>query len=277
MQLGISFLAGGGALTLFSLLAEKAPRKVAGIIIMFPSTIVIGLFFLGITSSAEEAASAIPSILFPLAILIFTSLIYIRLAIFFAASSINRPFQIFITFLTSTVIWFALAAPFAMHRFTGILPGTLTYLAAVIGGTILFSKIDVTEVPPLLTYNRKQILFRAVFMGIVIASIVFIGKTAGTFWGAIFTMYPAATFSALMIFHYYYVPHHLYHFYSNAPLGSVTLYAYCVSAMFFFPLFGLAWGTLAAYFVSLLTAIIIVRIQKIYHAAISRNRQTDLT
>lgn len=64
-------------------------------------------------------------------------------------------------------------------------------------------------------------------------------------------MYPAATFAALMIFHFYYKPRQLFYFMKKAPLGSLSLMIYTLAVMFFFPVYGVVAGSLLAYSLSL--------------------------
>ena len=114
IQIAISFFVGGFFITLLTLLSERANDNIAGIIMMFPSTIVLGFFFLGLTTSAEKVALVVPATLIPLGIVIFSSLIYIYCSIFFSKHVKSKILQIVISFLTSSSIWFLLAAPFAI-------------------------------------------------------------------------------------------------------------------------------------------------------------------
>ena len=52
-QVLVSFFVGGSLITLLSLIAEKSNQHISGIIMMFPTTLVLGFFFLGLTTNAE--------------------------------------------------------------------------------------------------------------------------------------------------------------------------------------------------------------------------------
>ena len=75
-------MVGGCFITLLSYIAEKTNEHVAGIIVMLPSTIVLGYFFLGLTTSAEQVALLVPATLIPLGIVILSSIIYIYCSLF---------------------------------------------------------------------------------------------------------------------------------------------------------------------------------------------------
>src|ERR1043166_8360259 len=99
IQLLISFVAGGCFITLLAYLAENSSEKNAGIIMMLPSTIVLGYFFLGITTSAEKVVEVVPATLIPLGIVIFSSVIYIYCALFFGKFFKRKIYQITATFI----------------------------------------------------------------------------------------------------------------------------------------------------------------------------------
>lgn len=70
VQLLISFILGGSVISFISLIAEKANENISDIIIMFHTTIVLGFFFLGFTTSAQKVANIVPATLIPIGITI---------------------------------------------------------------------------------------------------------------------------------------------------------------------------------------------------------------
>jgi hypothetical protein len=261
--MAVSFVAGGCLVSILSLLAEKANEKVSGIIMMFPSTSILGFFFLGITTSANKVADVIPATLIPLGVVILSSFIYIHFAILLSKSAAGKFIQVTLSFVFSSICWFLLAAPFAVWKLGNIWIGTAGFLLLIVFAYYLLNKKRDTVFPARRVYTKLQVLFRAIFMGTIIAAIVFLGKTLGPFWGGIFTMYPAATFSALIIFHFYYQPVQLFHFFRQAPLGSLSLYVYALAVMQFFPIMGVVWGTVTAVAVCLLVSVTLINLQLI--------------
>jgi hypothetical protein len=258
LQLASSFVLAGSVITILSLIAERANEKVAGIIMMFPSTIVLGFFFLGLSTSAQSVANVVPATLIPLGMVAFSSVIYIFSALFYSRFISSKLLQILATIATSSLMWFIMASPFAIWRPNRLALGILGYFCVMLLAHYLLNRYS-RESPQKITYSRTQILFRAVFIGSIIATIVFLGKTLDPFWGGVFTMYPAATFAGLMIFHFYYQPHHLFGFMKRAPIGTLGVFVYAICAMLFFPVFGLAWGTLVSYLISMAFSLTLVR------------------
>ena len=262
-QVLTSFIAGGCFIALLTLLAEKANEKVAGIILMFPATIVLGYFFLGIATSAEKVAEIVPATLAPLGVVIFSSVIYITVAKAFASIR-HRVLRSVVTLIAGSVLWFILVAPFAIWKINNLLLGTIGYILFTLLAHYLLNKPSRTYDPVSVSYSRLQIALRALFMGTVIAMVVLMGKLLGPFWGGIFTMYPAVTFVALTTFQYYYPADQLYSFFKRAPLGSTTLFLYAISSMLLFPPLGTVVGTVISYLISLVYSLALIRFQKRY-------------
>ena len=94
---------------------------------MFPATIVLGYFFLGIATSAEKVAEIVPATLAPLGVVIFSSVIYITVAKAFASIR-HRVLRSVVTLIAGSVLWFILVAPFAIWKINNLLLGTIGYI-----------------------------------------------------------------------------------------------------------------------------------------------------
>ena len=259
LQLLISFFVGGFFITLLALLAERSSENISGIIMMFPSTIVLGFFFLGITTSAEKVALIVPATLIPLGIVIFSSVIYIYSSVFFSKYIKTKVIQILITLVVSSFIWFILASPFALWKFQNLILGIIGFFILITMTHFILVKHKFQEKIIRLKYTKIQIMMRAVFTGGIIAIVVLFGKLFNPFWGGIFTMYPAATFATLIIFHFYYEPRQLFYFVKKAPLGSLSLFIYAISVMLLFPKMGIVMGTIVAYAISLSFSLLLIK------------------
>lgn len=253
VQILVSFFVGGSLITILSLIAEKTNQHISGIIMMFPTTLVLGFFFLGLTTSAENVSKIIPATLIPLGIVIFSSVIYIYSAIFYEVRFKYKIVQILYSLLTSIIIWFFLASPFAIYKFTNILIGVIGFFIIIVSTHLILKskKFQLNLIKP--KYTKTQILIRAVFTGSIISTVVLLGKTLNPFWGSIFTMFPAATFATLIILHFYYEPKQLFYFMKNIPIGSISLFIYAISIMILFPKVGIWIGTIISYCFSLTT------------------------
>jgi uncharacterized membrane protein (GlpM family) len=265
IQLLVSFVVGGCLITLLSLIAEKANENISGIIMMFPSTIVLGFFFLGYTTSANNVAAIIPATLIPLGIVIFSSVIYIYCSLLFVKYFKTKVNQIIATIIVSSIIWFILASPFAIFKFTNLVIGAVGFFVLISLSYIILNIKRPQHVISRPTYNKTQIVFRAIFTGFIIATVVFLGKMLNPFWGGVFTMFPAATFATLMILHFYYEPSQLFYFMKKAPIGSLSLFLYAISVMLFFPKYGIVIGSLFSYCMSLMFSLCLIKYKNNRH------------
>ncbi|KOY84810.1 hypothetical protein AD998_00385 [bacterium 336/3] len=258
LQLLVSFFVGGSLITILSLIAEKTSQHISGIIMMFPTTLVLGFFFLGLTTNAKNVSMIIPATLIPLGIVIFSSVIYIYCSIFFANYIRSKIPQILCSLSISSIIWFVLVSPFAIYKFSNILISIVGFFIIItLTHFILKSKNHEFNLDRP-NYTKTQIFIRAVFTGSIIAIVVFLGKTLNPFWGGIFTMFPAATFATLVILHFYYHPKQLFYFMKNAPLGSISLFIYTISVMLLFPKLDIWLGTLVSYCISLTFSLLLI-------------------
>lgn len=262
LQVLASFIIGGIVVAALSLLAEKASEKVAGIIITFPTTIVISFFFLGFATSAKQVAAIVPATLMPIGIIMLLAVVYIQAAIWLTQKDWSKLKQIAVSLLISTLVWMVLVLPLAMLRLNNLVFGVVGYTFCALLAHYLLNRDKTVFSITKPAYDIRQVLFRAIFIGSIIAIIVFLGKTTGPFWGGIFTMFPAATFAGLMILHFYYEPSQLFFFMRRAPLGSVALFVYAISVMLLFPKLGVAGGTGVSYCISMLVSLAMVQVQK---------------
>jgi uncharacterized membrane protein (GlpM family) len=263
VQLVVSFFSGGLLINILTLIAEKTNQHISGIIMMFPSTIALGFLFLGLTTNAQSVSTVIPASIIPLGIVTFSPVIYIYCSLFFAAAIKNKTLQIVCSLLISVLGWFILAAPFAAYKLSNILLAIPCFFVLVTMTHFILNnkKPALNFTRP--AYTKLQIILRGVFTGSVIAMLVFSGKTLNPFWGGLFTMFPAATFTTLTVLHFYYEPVQLFYFIKAAPLGSISLFIYTVSVMWFFPLLGIWSGTLVSYCISLAFGLLLIKLKKI--------------
>jgi hypothetical protein len=270
-QILISFLAGGILITLISLMAERASEKNAGIIMMIPTTIVLGFLFLALATSAENVSTIVPATLVPIGIIMLSIVIYIRYAILFSEYFKNKPAQITMTLAASSLSWFILAGPFAWYKFNNLALGIAGYFASIFIAGYFLNKAPSIR-PEKKTYTPLQITFRAVFVGTILSTVVVLGNKLNVFWGGVFTMYPAATFASLVIFQYYYQPNQLFFFMKKAPLGSLSLFVYAISVMLLYPKLGILGGTILSYMISILFIILLLKFQKQRLVSLKKNQ-----
>jgi len=76
-----------------------------------------------------------------------------------------------------------------------------------------------------------------------------------------FSMFPAAFTSVMIIIHWHYGINSLFPTMQKVPIGSISLFGYAIVAMFLFPKFGYIFGTLFTYLISLIITLSLIIIQ----------------
>ena len=184
---------------------------------------------------------------------------YVYAAEFFSKHIKTRGWQIVVSFVVSIGIWFILAVPVIVSKFSSIVIGVVGYIIIIGLAHYLLNRRNYQK-PISLSYTTSQKIGRAAFVGLIVFLVVFLGKTLNPFWGGLFSMFPAALSSSLMILHWYYNPKSLFPAVQRVPMGSISLIVYVLIAMIIFPTVGFIWGTLISYLASLATTLAVYKI-----------------
>lgn len=247
IKLILSFLVGGFWIAGATVLAEKFGSKIGGVITSLPSTIVLALFFIGWTQSvyiASEATTIVPATMGLSAI--FTAL-YILL-------SRNK---LYISIGLPLLFWFIIAFLFVKLNtnnffFSFIVYLFLYFLSWIIGEKIV--KIE-SQGKRSVKLTARQLLFRCLLGGSVIAFSVLMTRLGGPTLGGVFATFPAIMISTMIIT---YLSHG--RDFSIAMMkvvmisGGVNVVVYAFSVRIFYPLLGLIDGTIISFLISLVSA-----------------------
>ncbi|MEE8420088.1 MAG: DUF3147 family protein [Dehalococcoidales bacterium] len=244
LKLVLSFIIGGAWITLATVLAEKFGTRLGGVIAGLPSTTAVALFFIAWTQTpliVSEATTIIP-------------LAMGANALFVLAYSLLVRYSFWLSLAAALGLWFALSFGLVLLKFDNFplsLAGFVVLLAFVY--FILEKKSGITsEGKKDMRYTGRQLIFRAIFSGIMIAFAVLMGKVSGPLWGGIFSIFPAVYISIIFITH-------LAHgkSFSLAILkvvmlsGQVNVIIYVIAARYTYLHLGLFWGTFFPYLASL--------------------------
>jgi hypothetical protein len=161
-------------------------------------------------------------------------------------------------------IWFALSIPLIIYEFNNLVVGILGYILLIFIAHLILKRKNYAK-PVALKYTNIQKILRATFVGFIVFLVVLLSKILNPFWGGMFSMFPAAFSSVIIIIHWHYGIKSLFPIMQKAAIGSISLFGYAIIAMFVFPKFGYIFGTLFAYLVSLIITLFLIKIQtKIY-------------
>lgn len=243
IQLIASFLVGGVLIALQTLIGERVSLRWRGIILTVPSTTAIGLLFIGLTKTPQDAVQA--ALVIPAAegaaytfVTIFALLSVVGLITSYISSYILSLFSwglfafLIITFPPSTFMESLLVF--------GVLP--------VIVGYLIVKRLPQVSNLKKFPMNFHHIFFRSLLGGSVIAISVFLSKTWGNVWGGIFSTFPAVFSSTLIIYFYLQGPKVIPSVVKSMFFpGAIGFPIYVLVVMTTFPIYGVWIGTILAY------------------------------
>ncbi len=246
-RLVVSVLVGGGVIAAQSVAAERYP-EFGGFIVSIPTTLPMGLFFIGWTqgtAAAIESASVVP-------ISLANCLLFAALFISAAQWSGSRKMRMIAPNVLSLAVWFIFSIAIIRFAITAPIPGIIAYIMAfVIAHYVLskrgrrqkFSNQETSHRGSNHSSNWKLILIRACAGGTVIGTAVLLAKILNPLWGGIFSVFPASFISIFNIILLTRGPRLLIPIGATLPQGSIFFILYILLAHALFPL-GILPGTL---------------------------------
>lgn len=239
IQLIVSFLAGGLFIALQTLIGERVPLKWRGAVLTIPSTMALGLLFIGLTKTPGDVTQAtivIPAALAPDYIWVL-------------AFALLSRFNLIISFPGSFVIWAIFA--FLLIKFppANFLISLIAYcIPIVIICYLIIKKLPQSTTLTPVPMTLKHAAIRSFIGGSIITTIVILSSTLGNIYGGIFSVFPAAYTATFLIYSQVHgkkiIPAVAKSFFMPGIPGFI-IYAYIAGATF--PVIGIWLGTLAAY------------------------------
>lgn len=263
LQLLSSFSIGGFLVGIQASIAEKADKKLAGIVLTFPSTALVSFFFMWQVlgeAKFQEALIPVPITMGASLLFIFT---YIKA---FQATDkfITRTrYQIPLSLFIALCFWILMSFVILHSGISNI------WLSLAIASIFMFMTRLLLKREELCTKPLPEIkiklmvkIYRMIFSGFVIATTVFLAKTLGPTWGGIFSMFPAAYISSLLMYSLQYNHQFMYRTFYNAPKGLIALLIFTFATLITFPIFGNLLGTLISVSISTLSSLVIYNLDR---------------
>jgi hypothetical protein len=249
IKLALSFLVGGAFIAFTIWLSEKYGSKLGGVIIGLPSTSLMGLVFIALSSGDAVAVAAVP--------------------IMPAVSGVSSVFVALFILLHNHGWQKALAASFlfwllavglllSLHLDSLVLSIAISVMLYAVSASYLrrfpHRKVDVHK------SSATEFLARSAFAGSMVASAVLLAKINGPLWGGVFSTFPAAFLSTLLLVS----GKHGAAFMASIgrTMAFASIAAVCFSLVFYFTVIplGLAAGTALSLFVSMLAGAAIYKL-----------------
>ncbi len=263
IQILSSFLIGGILISALTFWSEKLNSKLSGIVVSFPTTVVLGFIFLSWVSSPEIIPEVAPTAIAVLgATTLFTNF-YSKTSIKISRIVKQKIFQIALSFLISSAMWIIISSIIVSLKIS--LPISIfVYFILMTISHLWFKEGNKNKTKDLIKikkYNLSQKIFRGIFVGIIVVLITILSKTLTSFWGSVFSVFPAAFSSVLMIYHFNYGTQKLSLVSRNMPIGSISILIYILGCYFTFPIMGVLLSTLISLLFSLITSVFLFKIK----------------
>jgi hypothetical protein len=245
----LAFLVGGGWITLTTVAADRFGTKTGGFIGGLPSTIVVSLLFIGIVQGPATASEVTTFIPLSMA---FSGL-------FLAAYALLARKGFLLGLVLSLLLWFILSSLIIVFRINNFIFAMTGYLILFLFTWLIFTKYlnihSIGVVRP--HFSAGHLILRGLFGGFIIAFTVVISKLGGPVFGGIFGAFPAVFMSTIII-----------SYRSNGlefsrsitkPLffsGMINVIVYSTSVRYLYPVYGLLWGTMLSYLISMVSALL---------------------
>jgi hypothetical protein len=249
LKLILSFVLGGLWITAGVALAERRGSKAGGLVLGFPSTVLVAIVFIGWSQSTRAAAlatSVIPAVhgINALYVLVTVSLIGRRPRAGWAAG---------------LAVWGTCAALIVASKFDHFLAGVLVYAFFLAFsywriGRILPKGADAARGP---AAGPMLIAARGIFGGAVIVAAVLIAKVGGPLVGGVFAIFPAVFTGALLATALSHGPGFSAAVMRSTLLGGISCVVFAAAARLSFVPLGLVPGTIISTLAALASTLII--------------------
>lgn len=244
----LAFFIGGLTIASLSLLAEKSPPALRGLVISFPSTLAISFIFLAHEFGTEILATVLPGVFYALLGSFLFAITFVVISQYFIDKTPALKWPIAVTLLCASLVWLVVAylSSTLPRQIEFALPVYLFFTVAIQFALWRYAQ---SRPSPIIIHKTSPLEFfsRIFFAGTVIASAVVLSKVLNPFWGALIGgTYPASFGSQLMIFQGKYPASQLPTTIKTVPLGVTSVAFYAISVTFLYPQLGIPLGTLLA-------------------------------
>jgi len=239
LHLILAFTVGGAWISFATLIAERYGSALGGLVGGLPAISVVSFLFIGLNQGPETASQA--TIVFPLALSFTMSFLLV-----YAVVS-KRGFRV--AFLTALLVWVILSSITAILNLRNLLFSVGVFLSvASFYFYVLKMRMKLPHVEGgAITYSLRQVAFRAVVGGSIIAIAVFSSQLGGPELGGVVSSFPAI-FSLTLFFTYRTRGMGLSRALTKPLLisASLTAFPYSLLVGYFYPILGVGAGTAVA-------------------------------
>lgn len=245
----LSFVIAGSWIAFSSLVAERLGIKIGGLIANLPANLMISLLFVTFVRDVDYVADAVlivPSGLVVVTVFLLVFIMTIRSGLLLAS-------------VASLAAWFGIAYLLSLLEPVGLLASIGVYLGFVALVMIALDRVLVVDGVKVIRkeYSKRQVVWRAVFSGGIVASVVVVAKFSPPHFTGILATFPAMLFSTLFILARNQGSEFVRSVGKVLTLTTTNLLVYALAVYFTYPVFGVLLGTLLSYLASVAWVILL--------------------
>jgi hypothetical protein len=240
----LSFLIAGSWIAVATLLTERLGSKLGGLITNLPSNILISLIFIALTQGTQFVRQVVPGI--PIGMLIDTFFLLVFI--------ILLKYSLLLSLVGSLFTWFVLAIIAAIFKYDQLIPNIILYLLVSVATFITLEKAVTipSKGKSSKKYSWKQILLRAIFAGLLVATVVLISRILNPFAVGIFATFPAVLLSTMVILAINQSREFARATGKVLVLSSTNIVVYSLGVYWSYPRYGIAKGTIISFLMAVI-------------------------
>jgi hypothetical protein len=252
LQSVIPFLLSALIVIIITVIAEKYGTKVGGILGTLPSTLVVAFIFIALNKGVDFASQSVAVVPAELGVNIIFLLFFILL--------VHR--STLLAFIVSLSIWAFLSSLLYIFEIANILISITIFTISLV---FTFTFLEyIKKIPSIgsvnVHYTPMKIVFRGVLAGIVIAISVLLSNL-GAIISGIFSVFPAIISSTMLITIREHGPDFAAGIAKSMIFGVSSVLSYATAIHFFYPLYGIVWGSFYAYGISIVVTLILYNLR----------------
>jgi hypothetical protein len=248
----VPFIASALMVILITVIAEKFGTKIGGILGTIPTTIIIAYIFIALNRGVDFASASIAVVPAEIGI----NILFIFITVVLIKRSIFKAFAVSFTFwaFASFILWYT--------NLENVFISIPIFLFSMIGTFIVLEKKNQVKSisKKMVHYTIKKIMYRGILAGLVISISVLLSNV-GPVLSGIFSVFPAIITSTMIICYYEHGPDFASGMAKSMIFGSTSVMSYAVTIHFTYPIYGIVLGSLIAFIISLIIAMVNLKLR----------------
>jgi hypothetical protein len=255
----IYFISGSVLITSITIIAEKKSPKIAGIMMSLPVITFLSLLFMAISQGADfSSKAAVWNPIGAIADLVYMGLFAVGIGLpgYIQRNTrrgegkngnIEKIIEISAGLLlgfTGYFLFILISSKFQIA--SGWISLAYLWISAIIF-YVLFKKLKEIKLEKPQLVSVKEIVFRGLFGGGVVAAVVILGDSAGHMWGGLFSSFPGTITPVLVLLHLKNGKDMSCCVIKSAPIGLSGTGLYSCMVWLLYPVYGIVMGTVVSY------------------------------